>query len=139
MIARSDDGDRQMVAIPSAVLMDGLVPVEGACAEANDQNVDSADVILICPIRNVGLKVVPDMAAHPLRRLCETAIHCTVSTDDPLLFGNTLSEEYLALAHGLGFSRRELARLARNGFEVALLYASQMKPWLDRLDAIIGR
>jgi adenosine deaminase len=92
----------------------------------------------ICPISNVGLKVVPDMAAHPLRRLCETGIHCTVSTDDPLLFGNTLSEEYLALAHGLGFSRRELARLARNGFEVALPHAGQMKPWLDRLDAIIG-
>jgi hypothetical protein len=42
----SDDGDRQMVAILSAVLMDGLVPVEAACAEAIDQNVHSADVIL---------------------------------------------------------------------------------------------
>jgi adenosine deaminase len=92
----------------------------------------------ICPISNVGLKVVPNMPAHPLRRLCETGIRCTVSTDDPLLFGNTLSEEYLALAHDLGFSRRELARLARNGFEVALLCGSQVKPWLDRLDAIIG-
>jgi hypothetical protein len=42
----SDDGDRQMVVILSAVLMDGLVPVEAACAEAIDQNVHSADVIL---------------------------------------------------------------------------------------------
>ena len=30
----SDDGDRQMVAILSAVLTDGLPAVEGACAEA---------------------------------------------------------------------------------------------------------
>ncbi len=30
----SDDGDRQMVAILSAVLIDGLPAVEGACAEA---------------------------------------------------------------------------------------------------------
>src|ERR1700720_629427 len=42
----SDDGDRQMVVILSAVLMDGLVPVEAACAEAIDQNVHSADVVL---------------------------------------------------------------------------------------------
>jgi hypothetical protein len=42
----SDDGDRQMVAILSAVLMDGLGAVEAACAEAIDQNVHSADVIL---------------------------------------------------------------------------------------------
>jgi hypothetical protein len=39
-----DDGDRQMVVILS-VLMDGLV-LPAACAEAIDQNVHSADVIL---------------------------------------------------------------------------------------------
>ena len=42
----SDDGDRQMVAILSAVLSDGLQAVEAACAEALDHAVHSADVIL---------------------------------------------------------------------------------------------
>ena len=41
-----DDGDRQMVAILSAVLTDGLAAVEAACAEALDQGVHSAGVIL---------------------------------------------------------------------------------------------
>jgi hypothetical protein len=41
-----DDGDRQMVAILSAVLTDGLGKVEAACAEALDQGVHSAAVIL---------------------------------------------------------------------------------------------
>ena len=41
-----DDGDRQMVAILSAVLTDGLESVEAACAEALDQGVYSAAVIL---------------------------------------------------------------------------------------------
>jgi hypothetical protein len=40
------DGDRQMVAILSAVLTDGLPAVEGACAEALNQGVHSADVVL---------------------------------------------------------------------------------------------
>ena len=40
------DGDRQMVAILSAVLTDGLPAVEGACAEALNQGVYSADVVL---------------------------------------------------------------------------------------------
>ena len=39
-------GDRQMVAILSAVLSDGLAAVEAACAEALDHGVHSADVIL---------------------------------------------------------------------------------------------
>jgi hypothetical protein len=42
----SDDGDRQMVKILSAVLSDGLVAVEAACAEALAGGVHSADVIL---------------------------------------------------------------------------------------------
>jgi hypothetical protein len=42
----SDDGDRQMVDILSAVLMDGLAAVEAACNEALEQGVHSADVIL---------------------------------------------------------------------------------------------
>jgi transposase len=42
----SDDGDRQMVKVLSAVLTDGLVAVEAACAEALGDGVHSADVIL---------------------------------------------------------------------------------------------
>jgi transposase len=42
----SADGDRQMVKILTAVLTDGLPAVEGACAEALDAGIASADVIL---------------------------------------------------------------------------------------------
>ena len=42
----SDDGDRQMVKVLSAVLTDGLVAVESACTEALAGAVHSADVIL---------------------------------------------------------------------------------------------
>jgi hypothetical protein len=42
----SDDGDRQMVKVLSAVLSDGLVAVEAACSEALAGGVHSADVIL---------------------------------------------------------------------------------------------
>jgi transposase len=42
----SDDGDRQMVKVLSAVLTDGLAAVEAACAEALGDGVHSADVVL---------------------------------------------------------------------------------------------
>lgn len=42
----SDDGDRQMVQVLSAVLTDGLTAVEAACAEALAEGVHSADVVL---------------------------------------------------------------------------------------------
>jgi len=45
-LSGSEDGDRQMVKILSAVLTDGLAAVEAACAAALADGVHSADVIL---------------------------------------------------------------------------------------------
>jgi adenosine deaminase len=78
------------------------------------------------------------MAHHPLRKLTAAGIRCTLSTDDPLCFANTVNEEYSAISHGLGFTRKELARIARNGFEVASMTAGTKQPWLDQLDVILN-
>jgi len=73
----------------------------------------------VCPISNVKLGVSPVLREHPLRRLMQAGVRCTVSTDDPLAFANTLNDEYAALAEELAFSREELAQVCRNGWEVA--------------------
>ena len=73
----------------------------------------------VCPISNVRLKVVPSIKEHPLRTLMQAGVRCTVSTDDPLCFANSLTEEYETLVAELAFSRAELAQIARNGWEVA--------------------
>jgi adenosine deaminase len=65
-------------------------------------------------------------------------INCTVSTDDPLCFANRVSDDYLALAREGGFTRAELAQVARNGWKVADVPAAEKRKWLaeiDRLDA----
>jgi len=58
-LAVADDGNRQMVDIPTAVLTDGLPAVEAACAEALNPGVHSADVVLnvLARHRNTGSSV----------------------------------------------------------------------------------
>jgi adenosine deaminase len=90
----------------------------------------------ICPISNVGLQVVPDIASHPIRRLMQAGVNCTVSTDDPLCFANSLSEEYRVLAAQAGFTRAELAQVARNGWAVADVPGDSRKKWLAEIDRI---
>lgn len=75
----------------------------------------------VCPISNVKLGVVASPELHPLRQLLAAGLSCTISTDDPISFGNTLEDEYYFLATRLGFTRDELAALARNGFRAALV------------------
>jgi adenosine deaminase len=92
----------------------------------------------MCPLSNVGLRVVPDIASHPIRRLMQAGINCTVSTDDPLSFANTLSEEYAALAAEGGFTRAELARIARNGWSVADVAEPERRARLAEIDRLAG-
>ncbi|HEU4801497.1 MAG TPA: hypothetical protein VFS94_12825 [Gemmatimonadales bacterium] len=89
-----------------------------------------------CPISNVMLGVVTSMEAHPLPRLIEAGVRCTVSTDDPFCFGNTLTDEYAALEADMQLSRAQLAQVARNGFEVALMDDASRKRCLAELDHV---
>lgn len=89
----------------------------------------------VCPISNIKLRVVPSLEEHPLRALGSAGVRCTISTDDPLVFANTVTDEYIALGHEAGFSRVELAQLARNGWEVADVPPAQRAHALAEIDA----
>ena len=72
------DGDRQMVEILGAVLADGLAAVEAACAEALNEGVHSADVILniLARQRDPGPPVTI-MTPEALRLRCAPVADCT--------------------------------------------------------------
>jgi adenosine deaminase len=88
----------------------------------------------VCPISNVRLGVVPSMAEHPIKKLLAAGVRCTVSTDDPLVFANTVNDEYAMLAGELGFTRAELAQVARNGWEVASVDGAQKRAALAEIE-----
>ena len=106
----------------------------GVIAELNRRGV----ALDVCPISNHKLVPGITLPNHPIRELVDAGVKVTISTDDPISFGNTLADEYTALATQRGFTRTELVRLARNGFEVALMPEAQKHPWLDQLDAILA-
>ncbi len=51
----------------------------------------------VCPTSNVKLGRVARIEDHPIRRLFDAGIRVTVGTDDPLVFGTSLTGEFLAL------------------------------------------
>ena len=90
----------------------------------------------VCPISNVKLCVVRSLAEHPLRRLMQAGVRCTVSTDDPLVFANTVNDEYAALAAEADFTRAELAQLAKNGWAVASVPATVREAMCAEIDRV---
>ncbi len=92
----------------------------------------------ITPISNVRLQVVPHLSAHPLRALMAAGVNCTVSTDDQLVFNNTVLDEYQALAEEAGFTRAELATVASNGWRVADVPAVVRMAMLAEIQRLAG-
>jgi aminodeoxyfutalosine deaminase len=58
-------------------------------------------VLDVCPISNVRTGAVGSLDEHPLPRLLEAGVRCSISTDDPAMFDTDLTREYEA-AESLG-------------------------------------
>ena len=92
--------------------------------------------LTVCPLSNLRLCVVDDLASHPLRRMLERGILVTVNSDDPAYFGGYVNDNYVAVAEALGLGASELVRLARNSFEAAWLDAPARRKLLDETAAL---
>jgi aminodeoxyfutalosine deaminase len=92
----------------------------------------------VCPTSNVCTKQVPDLASHPLPRLLAEGLFVTLNSDDPPMFGTSLTQEYQRAAAELGLSRDQLADLARNGVRASFLDAVAKQALLAEIDAVAG-
>lgn len=54
-------------------------------------------VLNVCPQSNVSLMSVRSIKSHPIRKLVDYGIRVTINTDDLLLFGATVSDQYVSL------------------------------------------
>ena len=95
--------------------------------------------LTVCPLSNVKLRVVDDIARHPLKRMLDLGLFVTVNSDDPAYFGGYVNENYIAVAEALGLGREELAQLARNSFEASLLSQDDKSSFITELDSVLNR
>ena len=75
----------------------------------------------ICLTSNVQTRVAESIATHPFREYFDRGLNVVLNTDNRLMSGVTLTDEYVAANTALGFSFDELATVALNGFESAFL------------------
>ena len=63
---------------------------------------DRGTVLDVCPTANVCVGAVPSYDRHPLPEMVAAGLRCSLSTDDPAMFGTDLTSEYAeACARGL--------------------------------------
>jgi adenosine deaminase len=96
----------------------------------------------ICLTSNVQTGAAASYEKHPLRVYFDRGMNVALNTDNRLMSGTTLTDEYLYAAKYLDFSFDELCTLALNGFESAFIPWEQRMELLEKvsgeLEAMIG-
>lgn len=82
---------------------------------------DRGIALEVCPTSNVQTRVANTFAQHPLRAQFEAGVRVTINTDNRLMSGVTLTEEYARCAQHLGFDLSTLSTIASHAFDAAFL------------------
>lgn len=93
--------------------------------------------LTVCPLSNLKLCVVNDMAQHNIQRLLQQGVHVTVNSDDPSYFGGYMNDNFFAIADALDLSHAELKQLAQNSFAASFISDAEKQKWNNQIDALV--
>ncbi len=94
--------------------------------------------LTVCPLSNLKLCVVRDLADHPIDRMLDAGLRATINSDDPAYFGGYVNDNFRAVAEARGLGRDALATLARNSFLGAFLGEEERAQHLADLEAYVA-
>ena len=100
--------------------------------------VDEQVPLTVCPLSNVSLKVVDEIASHPIARMLQLGLKVTVNSDDPAYFGGYPDDNLDALVGAGHLLPDDLATLARNSIEASFADSDRKRQLLNELDAALG-
>lgn len=90
--------------------------------------------LTVCPLSNLKLCVVKDMAQHPLKKMLSLGLKATVNSDDPAYFGGYMNENYTAVVDALKLERNDILTLARNSIHASFADEARRKKLLENLE-----
>ncbi len=90
--------------------------------------------LTLCPLSNLELKVIRQLADHPVKEMLEKGLLATLHSDDPAYFGGYINENYLRTAEAVGLTRHDLGQLAIHSFQASFLPDPEKEIWIDRVN-----
>ena len=93
--------------------------------------------LTVCPVSN--RRVTDGLKAGELKTMLDRSLRATVNSDDPAYFGAYVNQNLAAAQQAAGLTVAELARLARNSFEIAWITPPDRARYLADLDAYLHR
>ncbi|MFT5657595.1 MAG: adenosine deaminase [Gammaproteobacteria bacterium] len=96
-----------------------------------DYLVETQLPLTVCPLSNTRLCVFENMSQHTILQLLDMGVCVTVNSDDPAYFGGYMTENFVALAQGLGMSETQAKHLVSNSIDASFALESRKQAMRD--------
>ncbi len=91
----------------------------------------------VSPTSNLATRVVASYDVHPLTAMVEAGLVVTINSDDPPMFGTTLTNEYAVAADLLGLDNAGVGELAKTAVRVSFAEDSVKDTLTAEIDAYV--
>ena len=95
-----------------------------------------AITLTVCPLSNLRLCVIGDMAQSPVQRMLDAGLKVTINSDDPAYFGGYVNDNFRAVTQALDLSEQQIVQLARNSFTGSFLPVDAQARHLAAIDEV---
>jgi adenosine deaminase len=75
----------------------------------------------VCVISNLKTKIFPSPASHPIKYFIDNRLNITINSDDPTMFGTTITKEFINLYDHFDISLKEIRHLTMNAINSAFI------------------
>ncbi len=82
---------------------------------------DRGIALEVCPTSNVATGLIARFEDHPLPKMLDAGLAITLNSDDPAMFGTSLTGEFEQAARCFALSRGQLASLCENAIRASFL------------------
>ena len=87
----------------------------------------------ICVTSNLKTGVYKSIETHPIKYFFDNGLFVTINSDDPAMFGATITDEFLLLYEKLNFSLEAIKMLTINAVRASFLQESEKEMILNKI------
>ncbi|CAH2350139.1 adenine deaminase [[Candida] railenensis] len=97
---------------------------------------DGRHMLSVCPLSNVKLQVVKDVAELPIQLFFDKNVPFSINSDDPAYFGGYILDNYVAVHTRFGFSHEQWCTIAKNGIDGSWCDEDRKKQLREKVDEV---
>lgn len=91
----------------------------------------------MCPTSNIQCSTRPSYEAHPLKKLLDMGLNCTINTDNMILSDIDLDKEYDRCIEYMGLSLQDVIRCNINSVRASFMAEEKKLPLIEELLAAL--